>query len=57
MRYKLAMFDAIIRQTSQHRQTQLFTQNAGYKDVPTRGFTLTLVFAFNRETRSSDLLD
>ena len=34
VRYKLAMADAIIWQTAQLRQAQLFTQDAGLKDVP-----------------------
>ena len=34
VRYKLAMADAIIWQTAQLNQAQLFTQDAGLKDVP-----------------------
>ena len=34
VRYKLAMADAIIWQTAQLHQAQLFTQDAGLKDVP-----------------------
>ena len=34
VRYKLAMADAIIWQTAQLHQAQLFTQDGGLKDVP-----------------------